>query len=47
MRWILLLLLCLGLPAQADLAYRLTPRQIAEDAETVPVAATVVVDSAR
>lgn len=30
MRWILLLLLCLGLPAQADLTYRLTPRQIAE-----------------
>ena len=31
MRWILLLLLCLGLPARADLDYRLTPRQIAED----------------
>lgn len=31
MRWILLLLLCLGLPARADLDYRLTPRQIAAD----------------
>ncbi|SDZ31884.1 quinoprotein relay system zinc metallohydrolase 1 [Pseudomonas sp. NFIX28] len=31
MRWILLLLLCLGLPARADLDYQLTPRQIAED----------------
>lgn len=30
MRWILLLLLCLGLPAQANLDYRLAPRQIAE-----------------
>ena len=30
MRWMLLLLLCLGLPAWADLDYRLTPRQIAE-----------------
>ena len=30
MRWILLLLLCLGLPARADLEYRLAPRQIAE-----------------
>ncbi|UMZ14478.1 quinoprotein relay system zinc metallohydrolase 1 [Pseudomonas sp. MPFS] len=31
MRWILLLLLCLSLPARADLDYRLTPRQIAAD----------------
>ncbi|QKL02229.1 quinoprotein relay system zinc metallohydrolase 1 [Pseudomonas sp. NY5710] len=30
MRWILLLLLCLGLAAQANLDYRLAPRQIAE-----------------
>ncbi|QZI68533.1 quinoprotein relay system zinc metallohydrolase 1 [Pseudomonas protegens] len=30
MRWILLLLLCLGLPARADLDYQLKPRQIAE-----------------
>ena len=30
MRCILLLLLCLGLPAWADLDYRLKPRQIAE-----------------
>ncbi len=30
MRWMMLLLLCLGLPAQADLDYRLAPRQIAE-----------------
>ncbi|MCX2887960.1 MULTISPECIES: quinoprotein relay system zinc metallohydrolase 1 [unclassified Pseudomonas] len=30
MRWILLLLLCLGLPAQANLEYGLVPRQIAE-----------------
>ena len=30
MRWMMLLLLCLGLPAWADLDYRLTPRQIAE-----------------
>lgn len=30
MRWILLLLLCLGLPARADLDYSLKPRQIAE-----------------
>ena len=30
MRWILLLLLCLGLPAQANLDYRLAPRPIAE-----------------
>ncbi|SEC20136.1 quinoprotein relay system zinc metallohydrolase 1 [Pseudomonas saponiphila] len=29
MRWILLLLLCLGLPARADLDYDLKPRQIA------------------
>ncbi|MGE8308997.1 MAG: quinoprotein relay system zinc metallohydrolase 1 [Pseudomonas protegens] len=29
MRWILLLLLCLGLPARADLDYPLKPRQIA------------------
>lgn len=29
MRWILLLLLCLGLPARADLDYSLKPRQIA------------------
>ncbi|WP_210713203.1 quinoprotein relay system zinc metallohydrolase 1 [Pseudomonas sp. MWU349] len=29
MRWILLLLLCLGLPARADLDYQLKPRQIA------------------
>lgn len=29
MRWILLLLLCLGLPARADLDYLLKPRQIA------------------
>ncbi|PUA46440.1 quinoprotein relay system zinc metallohydrolase 1 [Pseudomonas protegens] len=31
MRWILLLLLCLGLPARADLDYQLKPRQIAAD----------------
>lgn len=30
MRWLMLLLLCLGLPAQADLEYHLKPRQIAE-----------------